>query len=195
MSYVDFRAVKAAVTIERAAKLLNLEVKPSSAQLRGPCPACGNDDPRILAITPAKGVYYCHDAQVGGDCISLTAHILSLSMKDAAEWLQETIPQLREEPHTSSPQRQEARKEVKKETTFDPAAFAAKLAFTDEVEALGLTEADAARLGIGFYRGRVYFPMKDDTGFIAGFIGFANGELKMPPRWLDQSKVVKLKRA
>jgi hypothetical protein len=29
----------------------------------------------------------------------------------------------------------------------------------------------------------------------AGFIGFANGELKMPPRWLEQSKVVKLKRA
>jgi hypothetical protein len=37
--------------------------------------------------------------------------------------------------------------------------------------------------------------MKDDTGFIAGFIGYNTEGLKMPPKWLEQSKVIKLKRA
>jgi hypothetical protein len=190
MPYIDFKAVKAAIPIDKAAKLLGLEVTASATQLRGPCPACGNDDPRILAITPAKGVFFCHDKQVGGDCISLAAHILSLSMKDAAEWLQETIPHAGQEP-TVPPA-----KEAKKEVVFDATAFASKLVYAEEVKARGITEADAKRFSIGLYRGLVYFPVRDDNGFIAGFIGVnEKGELKVPKTWLTPSNVVALKRA
>jgi hypothetical protein len=66
---------------------------------------------------------------------------------------------------------------------FDPQAFAQKLAFTPEVSALDISEEDATRLGIGFHpqRRAVYFPQKDETGFIAGFIAFKDGKLVMPP--------------
>jgi hypothetical protein len=47
----------------------------------------------------------------------------------------------------------------------------AKLAFTDEVAELGITEEDAVRLQIGFTRGKVYFPVRNDDGSISGFIG------------------------
>jgi hypothetical protein len=77
---------------------------------------------------------------------------------------------------------------------FDPIAFAAKLAFTDEVAELGISEEDATRLQIGFTRGKVYLPIRNDDGSISGFIGFADGRLKMPPQWI-QTNVVKLKRA
>jgi hypothetical protein len=37
------------------------------------------------------------------------------------------------------------------------------------------------RLQIGFTRGRVYFPIRNEDGSIAGFVGYADGQLKMPP--------------
>jgi len=92
----------------------------------------------------------------------------------------------------SSPSPQQKRAEVKK--GFDPAAFAARLSFTDEVAELGITEEDTTRLQIGFTRGRVYFPIRNEDGSVAGFVGYADGQLKMPPQWIG-TNVMKLKRA
>lgn len=192
MPFIDFKEVKRTVSIEQAAQKLNLTLKPSASQLRGPCPACGDEDPRILALTPSRQLFFCFSAKVGGDCIALVQHITGLDVKDAAEYL---VPHTREVPTAPPAQRQEARKEAKKEVVFDPAAFAAKLTFTDEVAALGLTEADAIRLGIGVTRGKLYIALRDEFGFTAGFVSFADGVLKMPPRFLPNPSVVKLKRA
>jgi hypothetical protein len=51
-----------------------------------------------------------------------------------------------------------------------------------------------SRLQIGFTRGRVYFPIRNEDESIAGFVGYADGQLKMPPQWIG-TNVVKLKRA
>ena len=77
---------------------------------------------------------------------------------------------------------------------FDPQAFAGKLTFTDEVAALGISEEDATRPQIGFTRGKVYFPIRNEDGSIAGFVGYADGQIKMSPAWI-RTNVVKLKRA
>jgi DNA primase len=198
--FIDFKAIKAAVSIEDAANLLKLPLKKSGSQFRTVCPACASDDERTIVLTPSRQLWYCFDAKVGGDCIALVQHITGLDAKDAASYL---APQEQtrsaEIPRTSKatvPQKPEGRKQpASPSREFDPAAFAAKLSYSDEVAELGLTEEDATRLGIGSVRGKVYFPMKDDTGFICGFIGWGNGELKLPPKWLEQNKVVKLKRA
>jgi hypothetical protein len=47
---------------------------------------------------------------------------------------------------------------------------------------------------LDFTRGKVYFPVRSDDGSIGGFIGNADGQLKMPPQWIGTS-VVKLKRS
>jgi hypothetical protein len=96
--------------------------------------------------------------------------------------------------HNSDKAEQKKAPATKKETAFDPAAFASKLAFTDEVAELGISEEDATRLQIGFTRGKVYFPIRNEDGSISGFVGFADGQLKMPPQRL-RTNVVKLKRA
>jgi hypothetical protein len=57
MPYVDFMAIKAAVSIEDAANLLKLTLKKSGNQLRSNCPACGNEDERIVVITPSRGLF------------------------------------------------------------------------------------------------------------------------------------------
>jgi hypothetical protein len=127
------------------------------------------------------------------------AHITGLDAKDAASYL---APQEQtrsaESPRTSKatvPQKPEGRKQpASPSREFDPVAFAAKLSFTDEVAELGISEEDATRLQIGFTRGRVYFPIRNEDGSISGFVGYADGQLKMPPQWI-QTNVVKLKRA
>src|SRR5205814_928904 len=75
---------------------------------------------------------------------------------------------------------------------FDPDIFAQKLAYSDELKELGITQEDADRLGIGFHAKykRIYFPIRNLDGSVSGFIGYANGELKMPPQWLTSNKVV-----
>jgi len=85
-------------------------------------------------------------------------------------------------------------KTVKVDRPFDPQAFAGKLTFTDEVAALGISEEDATRPQIGFTRGKVYFPIRNEDGSIAGFVGYADGQIKMSPAWI-RTNVVKLKRA
>lgn len=208
MPYINFAAVKEAVSIEAAAQLLNLDVKQSANQLRGACPACQSDDDRSLAITPNKAVFFCHSGKVGGDCISLVGHILGLSMKDAAEWLQDTLPQQErsrtvptkpeggKQPAPNSNEQPKVGLKPTSSPIFDAKLFAAKLVYSDEVKTLGLTEQDAERFGVGFYRGRTYFPVRDANGFIAGFVGYSKGELKTPPSWLDapNDKVVQFKR-
>jgi hypothetical protein len=37
------------------------------------------------------------------------------------------------------------------------------------------------RLQIGFTRGKVYFPIRNEDGSVAGFVGYADGQLKMRP--------------
>jgi hypothetical protein len=64
MPYVDFKAIKAAVSIEDAANLLKLALKKSGNQFRTTCPACGNDDERTIVLTPSRGLFYCFDAQM-----------------------------------------------------------------------------------------------------------------------------------
>ena len=197
MPYVDFKAIKEAVSIEDAANLLNLSLKKSGNQLRSGCPACKPDDERILVITPARGLFYCFDAKVGGDCIALVQHITGLDAKDAASYL---APQERtrsaESPRISKatvPQAARAETTAPKKE-FDPVAFASKLQYTNEVAELGISEEDATRLQIGFTRGKVYFPVRNEDGSISGFIGYADGQLKMLPQWIG-TNVVKLKRA
>ncbi len=107
MVYVDFKAVKAAVSIEDAANLLKLKLNTSKTQLRGACPGCSNGDERILVITPARGLFYCFDAKVGGDCLALVQHITGLEVQDAAQFLapkEATAPQAgRVEPTAPKP--------------------------------------------------------------------------------------------
>jgi hypothetical protein len=52
------------------------------------------------------------------------------------------------------------------------------------VEQPGFTEPVAKDFSIGFYRGQVYIPIHHTDGSISGFVGYADGQLKLPPKWL-----------
>jgi DNA primase len=202
MAFVDFAAVKAAVSIEDAAALLGLELASAGSQLRGACPRCQRAGDRALVITPAKGLFACFgaDRKCGGDQLALVAHIAGLSVRDAAEWLagtvtsepeQVTSKQLlvsKKQASPTAPQKREGgTAPAQPAPAFDPQAFAAKLTFTEEVAALGFSEEDAEHFQVGFYRGKVYAPLRHPDGSIACFYDYGNGTLKLPARtrWLE----------
>jgi hypothetical protein len=207
MAFIDFEKVEQLATIEELADMLGLKTKRyNPSQIRCACPVHSGED-TTLAISPgvrskrgSEGVFFCQKGKSGGDRIGLVAHCMDIGQQDAAFFIAEQYGKSDSNSTVSKnratvPQKPEGRKQpASPSREFDPVAFAAKLAFTDEVAELGISEEDATRLQIGFTRGKVYLPIRNEDGSISGFIGFADGQLKMPPQWLH-SNVVKLKRA
>ena len=214
MPFIDFAALKAAVTLDQVAELVGLTLKQEGSQFRTACPACKQGGDRAIVLTPAKGLFYCFSAKKGGDCIGLAAHIMSVGNNDAANFLVDqlgtdtVIPdkgtgtvskdRAKRPEKATAPQKPEGRKQPAP-APFDPEKFAANLAYSDEVAALGISEEDATRLGIGWHpkRKKVYFPVRNPDASLSGFIGCdASEKLILPPQWLaGAANVVRLKRA
>jgi hypothetical protein len=191
MSYTDFAAVKARFPIEKVAELLGLTLKKSGAGYRAPCPACDSGGERALAITPGKG-FYCWASGAKGDQLALAAHVRKCDVKDAAAWLDGTVPSSKKEHSTGDHGTRmgtvpEGLKPL--ELEHDHPA----------VEALGFSPEDAQALGLGYcgrgiMRSLVAIPIRLEDGTLAGYIGITE-IAKLPPRWhgLPENKVVKLR--
>ena len=212
MPYLNFKELAASIRIEDVADYLRLELKPSQKELRGTCSACQTDDDRALSVMPETNSFRCYAAKISGDCIALVAHINGTRQFDAAKELQEQFgtAQAARKVHATSPQKPGGSPSSPPASTaaapahnkgpgpFDPEEYVAKLQYTDDIAALGITEEDAARLGIGyaatgFHRGSVVLAIRNPDGTIAGFAGIKDGQLKLPTKWLA-AKVVPLRK-
>lgn len=200
----SFQLVKEQVTIEATVQQLGLELRPTGAALRGACPACKTGGPRALVITPSKQLFYCFSAGIGGDLISLWGHIQKCSLADAGRQIADTFgveepsapsARVKEQVHRSEEATPPQAEKVagKPPTHFDATAFAAKLEYSEAVQALGLSEQDAQALGIGVHRGKLYLAMRYSNGDISGFAAVEGA--KLPAKLLpNTSNVVQLKR-
>ena len=193
--FIDFADVERLASIEQLVEMLALPLKQEKSQLRCACPVHGGDD-RTLAITPgvksrrgSLGVFFCQKAQTGGDRIALVAHCMDIGQQDAAFFIAEQFAE-----DSTSHSNSTVRKEHAK-SAFDPVHFAAKLQYTPEVKALGLTEEESRAFRIGFHRGHIYVPQVYPSGVVAGWSKL-EGTLTRPTAWLpDTSNVVPLKKA
>lgn len=181
MPFIDFAEIRERLSIEDAAEMLPVKWKNEGQQLRADCPV--HDGERSLIITPAKGLFVCKattDAKKGGDCIALCAHVMQTTNFEAGKYLAKQIGMLGNshrkddsnsstvtvgKEHATAPQKKEGgTASAQPAPNFDPVAFAAKLAFSDEVAALGFSEEDAEHFQVGFYRGKVYAPLRLSIG-------------------------------
>lgn len=207
MPFVDFAEIRERLSIEDAAEMLPVKWKTEGQQLRANCPVHGGD--RSLIVTPAKGLFVCKTTPAGekkgGDCIALCAHVMKTTNHEAGTYLAQQIGMLARSSTVNSnsnnstvskerataPQEQKGgvNRPAKPEQAFDVAAFLAKLVYSDDVAALGLSEEDAEHFQVGFYRGKVYAPLRHPSGEIACFYDYGNGALKLPvrSRWLEPS--------
>lgn len=206
--FIDFKELAERVGVEQVADNHRIVVKQSGKELRGFCIACNGDDPRSLCLYPETNSFRCFSAGISGDSIALHAHLNGWAMYAAAKDLANMFP---DGGRATAPQKTEVRKQpnppklpedIAKNMAadFDPAVFASKLTYSDEVAALGITEDDAERLSIGFcsrgyLRGRICFPVRHTNGQIAGFIGIGtDGSVKVPKQWLEPANIVQFKR-
>lgn len=125
MPQLDFAAIKAAVSVEKAAQFLGIELKKDGDKYRCDCPACDKD--RVLIITPSKGAWYCHNLKKGGDCIYLVAHIRGVKQSEAAKLLQDQFMrepekpkrQVKTRPARASSSRSKVKQEAVRATEID----------------------------------------------------------------------------
>jgi len=210
----DFKKIAESVDVAQVVSHLGITLKGNRAQ----CPACQTEDPRSLQVYPDTNSFSCWAAKVSGDVISLWAHIhgyqgmyrAACEVEDMFLSVPGHVEQVREVSRGTAPQKPgdtgspaltaspAPKKGQESAAPFDPDAYASKLTYTDEVKALGLSEADAATFQIGyattgFHRGAVVFPIRHPSGEIAGFAGFKDGQFKFPRQYLPP-KVVPLRR-
>jgi CHC2 zinc finger len=105
---MDFQEIKVAVSLEKAAESLGLQLKPSGGAFRCACPKCEGSD-RQLVITPGKG-WYCFNAKRGGDVIALVAHVKGIGQREAAAALVEQFLSKEQSPRSGNSTRHGARK-------------------------------------------------------------------------------------
>lgn len=215
---LNFKEIAENNDIYEVAKYLGLTVTKD----RATCPAC--DSERALQLYAETNSFYCHSMEKGGDCISLVAHVKGYSGQyPAAKELADrsgtataartdtaTTPQKpggeKQLPPTSSKLGQSGRvhqqpvqKSAKVDRPFDPVKFEASLAYTENVAAMGITEADATLMGIGEKRGKIYVPVRWPSGSIAGWqYTDEKGVVHFPKTWLADevaANVIPLRRA
>ena len=102
--YVDFKALKAAVTVEAVAARYGVELRPVNAShKRGRCPLPTHpegDGKETFSVNVEKGVWICHSApcakgrkgRKGGDVIELVAAVEQCTLRDAGLKLASWFP-------------------------------------------------------------------------------------------------------
>ncbi len=172
MSFTDFQELKTRVSFEQAINLLGLTLKRSGNQWRGACPVCKGSD-RSLVITEGKG-FFCFTKHAGGDVIALVAHIRGIAVKEAAQFLADTL----DSPKATVPQV----KVEGKEGGFKPLDYLEPE--HDAVKAIGFDPEFCKAHGIGYapkgmMRGTVAIPFRDEHGTLLGYLGIEDA--KLPP--------------
>lgn len=181
---VDFADLRARVRIEQVVEMLSLQVK-GHDQLRGPCSGCGRGGPRALSVTPKVQRFYCFGTRAHGDLIALYCHIAGLDPRDGARQAAEEIARHFGLPSgaTTVPQRPEAAAQAA--TPPGIGNVASYLVYDhDAVKTLGLDEATARALGIGYapkgmMSGRVAIPIRAQDGSPICYVGYSAS--KEPP--------------
>ena len=183
-SFLDFTALKEAVSIDAVAEWLQLDLKKQpNGQLRGCCAMHGGTNERELVITPSKNLFFCFGPCGGGDCIKLTAQVLKIGTKEAAQKIADHFnfgKGTSKEPSTSTVQVPPAIMESGPKSGHTDSLKPLDYLTADHpaIEALGLTGAVCTALGIGYakkglMKGRVAIPLRLPDGTLTGYCGLA----------------------
>ena len=186
MAFLDFAALKEAVTIEQAIDWLGLDLREGNQQFRGSCPTCKSSGPRSLVITPSKQAFYCFAERLGGDVIALVAHIQQMNMKEAAEFLVKkgsvSTPGSNNSVSTVPPER------IKKDTrSLQPLNYLEP--GHAKIKNLSISKETCIKFAAGYapkgiMRGKFAFPIHDADGQLIAYGGISlddpSAELTFP---------------
>ena len=89
-NWVDFKAVKAAVTIEQVLGHYGVNwLRKNEDELRGRCPIHQGDGDRTFHASVSKNAFHCFSCKARGNVLDFVAAMEHCSVRDAALKLQE----------------------------------------------------------------------------------------------------------
>lgn len=185
--WVDYRAVKAAVSFEQVFARYGLEATTKGEELRLRCPFHEDTKPSLSANS-AKGGFKCFGCSAKGNIITFVERMEHVSFRDAALLLQEWFNLTAEKPQapgaktTQPPPLEEGREEHAKEKeplTNPPLTFTLQHLDTEHpyLTQRDLTTGTIAHFGIGHHSGkgmmagRIAIPIHNEHGELVAYAG------------------------
>jgi DNA primase len=183
-NWVDFKAIKAAVTLGQVLDRYGLKLKRSGRELRGRCPIHQGDGTDSFHANTEKNAFHCFSCQAKGNVLDFVAAMEKCSVRDAAlkvqDWFQvaATAPAALTARSALAPQ--PARKEIGNSGPPNkPLAF--KLKGIDYrhpyLAQRGIDPETAEYFGVGFFSGkgsmsgRIVIPIENETGELVAYAG------------------------
>ncbi len=181
--WVDFKAVKAAVSIQQVLDHYGVNwLRRNGDELRGRCPIHKGEGDRTFHANVDKNAFHCFSCKARGNVLDLVAAMEQCSVRDAAlklqEWFQVTAPageRAEEKPPVPS---------AAKEPSPAPVVINPPLSFQLRVDpahayglSRGLTKETFVTFGAGFclskgtFAGRFIIPLHNPEGQLVGYAG------------------------
>jgi DNA primase len=88
-NWVDFKAVKQAVTISQVLDRYGVKLKKSGKELRGRCPIHQGEGTDSFHVNTEKNAFHCFSCQAKGNILDFVAAMEKCSVRDAGRKLQE----------------------------------------------------------------------------------------------------------
>ena len=200
-NWVDFKAVKAAVSLEMVLDHYGIELKRKGDQLTGSCPIHDGSNPSQFSVNLQRNAFHCFSAHCGaqGNVLDFVALKEDISVREAAlkirNWFNletgKDPPQEKEE--HASPSADDAEKDALNQ----PLTFRLKNLEPDHsyLEARGLTEEAIDYFGLGYcsrgmMQGRIAIPIHNESRELVAYAGRTvteiseeNPKYKLPPNF------------
>jgi DNA primase len=184
-SWVDFKAIKEAVTLGQVLDRYGVKLKRIGKELCGPCPIHQGDGTRSFHANTEKNAFHCFSCQAKGNVLDFVAAMEKCSVRDAAlklqGWFQISgtaeAPAASQKPPTGSqPAREEA---VERGAPNKPLGF--RLKGIDHrhpyLAQRGIDPETAEYFGVGFFSGKgsmsgkIVIPIENEAGELVAYAG------------------------
>ncbi len=185
-NWVDFKAVKAAVSMEALLARYGVNwLRKSGDELRGRCPIHKGEGQNTFHVSLPKNAFNCFSCNARGNVLDFVAAMEGCSTRDAAlklkDWFPLGIPSpVIEKPAETSVVVQDV---GVKESPLDNKPLSFKLKGIDHEHAYlkdrGITAETARQFGVGFFpgrgsmHGRIVIPIHNEKGELVAYAGRA----------------------
>jgi DNA primase len=219
MAWIDFKRVKALVTLEMVLNRYGLfdNLKKSGANLVGVCPIHSGTNPKQFSVNLEKSIWHCFgDCQAGGNVLDLVANLENCSIFQAGqlltEWflsdLEDVENPLPEKAAAPAKENQEQAEGVEEAGENPPLSFKLKNLSPDHpwLKERGIARETADYFGLGFcsrglLKNRLAIPIINSAGELVAYAGRAVREedlkeekYKLPPGFKKLLEVYNLNR-
>lgn len=184
-NWVDFKAVKAAVSMEAILGRYGINwLRKSNDELRGRCPIHQGEGQSTFHVSLAKNVFNCFSCKARGNVLDFVAAMEKCSVRDAGlklkEWFaisdEPTAAPAKTKPADSSGGVGETKAAHNKSLNFQLKSVDSSHPYLSE---RGISQETAESFGVGFYsgkgsmNGRVVIPIHNKQGELVAYSGRA----------------------